>query len=187
MSNLLLASSLLNHTQQEIWRYAVVTTGVHTVDTHDMGFIMNQQVLNVGHKQINEIYNLKQALPKCPVYCGGPVMTERCTLIHSNDYKNTDTRLFNPHCSLTFNDAIIEDINKGVGPREWKVMLGHCQWHDGQLDAEIHRPGGWLQQPWHGIAWGGYRRKEKMWRRLVEIETHQDAHTFLDSIWENHT
>lgn len=187
MSNLLLASSLLNHTQQEIWRYAVVTTGEHTVDTHDMGFIMNQQVLNVGHKQINEIYNLKQALPKCPVYCGGPVMTDRCTLIHSNDYKNTDTRLFNPHCSLTFNDAIIEDINKGVGPREWKVMLGHCQWHDGQLDAEIHRPGGWLQQPWHGIAWGGYRRKEKMWRRLVEIETHQDAHTFLDSIWENHT
>lgn len=165
----------------------MVTTGEHTVDTHDMGFIMNQQVLNVGHKQINEIYNLKQALPKCPVYCGGPVMTDRCTLIHSNDYKNTDTRLFNPHCSLTFNDAIIEDINKGVGPREWKVMLGHCQWHDGQLDAEIHRPGGWLQQPWHGIAWGGYRRKEKMWRRLVEIETHQDAHTFLDSIWENHT
>ena len=149
----------------------MVTTGVHTVDTHD----------------INEIYNLKQALPKCPVYCGGPVMTDRCTLIHSNDYKNTDTRLFNPHCSLTFNDTIIEDINKGVGPREWKVMLGHCQWHDGQLDAEIHRPGGWLQQPWHGIAWGGYRRKEKMWRRLVEIETHQDAHTFLDSIWENHT
>ena len=165
----------------------MVTTGEHTVDTHDMGFIMNQQVLNVGHKQINEIYNLKQALPKCPVYCGGPVMTDRCTLIHSNDYKNTDTRLFNPHCSLTFNDAIIEDINKGVGPREWKVMLGHCQWHDGQLDAEIHRPGGWLQQPWHGIAWGGYRRKEKMGRRLVEIETHQDAHTFLDSIWENHT
>ena len=165
----------------------MVTTGEHTVDTHDMGFIMNQQVLNVGHKQINEIYNLKQALPKCPVYCGGPVMTDRCTQIHSNDYKNTDTRLFNPHCSLTFNDAIIEDINKGVGPREWKVMLGHCQWHDGQLDAEIHRPGGWLQQPWHGIAWGGYRRKEKMWRRLVEIATHQDAHTFLDRIWENHT
>ena len=123
MSNLLLASSLLNHTQQEIWRYAVVTTGVHTVDTHDMGFIMNQQVLNVGHKQINEIYNLKQALPKCPVYCGGPVMTDRCTLIHSNDYKNTDTRLFNPHCSLTFNDAIIEDINKGVGPREWLSLI----------------------------------------------------------------
>ncbi len=187
MSNLLLASSLLNHTQQEIWRYAVILLGDNTVETHHMGFIMNQPILNITHQQIATIYNLKQEMPACPIYCGGPAMTDRCTIVHSNDYKNSETKLFNSHASITFNNEIVQHIHAGKGPKEWKVMLGHCQWQDGQLDAEMHRPGGWLSKPWHRIVWAGYKRKEKMWRRCIEIETQLDAHDFLQDVWENST
>jgi putative AlgH/UPF0301 family transcriptional regulator len=173
----------MNKSHHEIWRFGVITVGdVHT-DTHHMGFVLNQNVINIDHKDISRIYNIKHALPRCNIYCGGPVMTDRCTVIHSTEYTNPETRSFNSHISLTFNDQIIQDISQGHGPKHWKIMLGHCQWEDGQLDAEIIRPGGWLLRPWHHYAWGGYKRKDKMWRRLIEIHAQQDAKSFLDTMF----
>ena len=173
----------MNQSHHEIWRYAVTTVGDINTNTHNMGFVLNQSVVNIDHKDISRIYNIDHTLPRCHIYCGGPVMTDRCTVVHSIEYINPDTKPFNRHVSLTFNNQIIQDISRGHGPQYWKVMLGHCEWQDGQLDAEIMRPGGWLTRPWHHHAWGGYRRKDKMWRRLLEIDAEQDAKSFLNTVF----
>ena len=173
----------MNQSHHEIWRWSVITVGDQSTHTHNMGFVLNQNVINVDHRDISKIYNIDHTLPRCPIYCGGPVMTDRCTVLHSKDYTNTDTKSFNDHCNITFNNQIIQHIAQGHGPRHWKIMLGHCEWQDGQLDAEIVRPNGWITRPWHHHAWGGYKRKDKMWRRIIEFDAHLDAKLFLNQVF----
>ena len=185
VSNILLSSSTINQSQSSIWRYSVITVSDVDTTTNHVGFILNQRISNISHQQISSIYDLKYTLPKCPVYCGGPVMTDRCTIFHSPEYSTQDTRRINTHCALTFNDQIVQDIVQGRGPKHWKVMLGMCQWQPGQLDAEIIRPGGWLEQAWDPmLCWGSYRDKHKMWRRLIEKQSSQDAKMFLNRVFD---
>lgn len=161
----------------------MITVGEVVHNTENVGFLLNQRVSNIDYRQITEIYNLKHTLPRCAVYCGGPVMTERCTVLHSADYRNDNTQIVNSRCAVTFNDRIIQDICKGQGPRHWKVMLGMCQWTPGQLDAELMRPGGWMQQKWDTqYCWGSYKDKTKMWRRLLEKQGTRDAKQFLQDV-----
>lgn len=169
----------------EIWRYAVITVGDIKYDTDHLGFVLNQSVANITYQQISQLYDLKNTMPKCQVYCGGPIATDKCTVLHSNDYANNNTQKFNDHCSITFNDQIARDICAGKGPKHWKIMLGYSQWQPGQLDAEIIRQDGWLEHEWSVYAWGNYKRKTKMWERILEIESHRDSDIFLQSIFGN--
>lgn len=183
---LLLSSADINDRttsgNHELWKYAVITLG-DTAHTQNLGFIMNQRVQNIDYKQLSKLYGLKYELPQCQIYCGGPVSTEKATIIHSVDYYQSSTQKINSQCSITFNDKIIDDINKKQGPKHWKVLLGYCMWHDGQLDAEIIKPGGWLEQSWDNTVWGEYKRKDKMWRRLIEKQSNRDAKKFLDKVF----
>lgn len=176
---------MINQSQSEIWKYSVIALGDIESNTNNIGFILNQRISNITYQQISSIYNLKHTLPKCHVYCGGPVSTEKCTILHSREYKNNNTIAINTHCALTFNDQIVQDIVLGKGPLQWKIMLGMCQWQDGQLDAEISRPGGWLEHTWDPVlCWGSYRDKSKMWRRLIEKQSSQDAKMFLSGVFD---
>jgi len=181
MTDILLASANINRGSNEIWKYSVIITAEHSDRT--LGFVMNQSVLNIDHKQLTTIYGLKHTLPKCPIYCGGPVHTEKATIIHSSDYRNDNTQIFNDRTCLTFNDRIIKDIAEGRGPKQWKVMLGYSEWLDGQLDAEIIRPGGWITHAWDDLIWSRYKRKQKMWMRIIEKQSVIQSHQFLDQVW----
>ena len=182
MTDLLLSSAQMNSNSNEIWKYSVIIAVPQSDRT--LGFVMNQPVMNIDHKQITQIYGLKHTLPKCTVYCGGPVHTEKATIIHSPDWRNVNTQKFSAECYLTFDDNIIRDIAGGKGPRHWKVMLGYSEWMDGQLDAEIIRPGGWMLQDWDDIAWSKYKRKDKMWRRLIEKQTVSSTNQFFDQVFK---
>ena len=181
MSELLLASALMNQLHQEIWRYSVIVMGdgMHTANT---GFVCNQQITNIDYKQVAHIYKMP-LLPKCPIYCGGPVNTDRATILHSNDYRNRGTQPINEFASITFNAQICNDIKNGKGPTFWKVMIGFSLWQDGQLDAEMSRTGGWLCRPWDPMVWANYKMKSKLWKRLVRSSTHEDARHFLNNIF----
>ena len=178
MSDLLLATQLTNTTLHEIWRTSVIHISEQAEGT--LGFIMNQPVANIDNNQISKIYGVG-SLPQSKVWCGGPVMTDRCTVIHSTDYTHKDTRKMSDYAALTFNEQIIEDIHRGKGPKHYKIILGFCQWTPGQLDAELMR-GSWLSANYSPMIWSTYRNKNKMWRRIIERDTKADATTFLDSL-----
>lgn len=190
MSNILLSSNFINNQESkdghtELWRYSVIALGETKTNTDNIGFIMNQRIQNINYQQISQIYDLKHTLPRCPIYCGGPVHTEKATVFHSAEYHNSDTQVLTDQFGITFNNKIIQDINRGKGPKHWKVMLGFCMWRDGQLDAEIMRPGGWMEHTWDHIVWSEYKRKDKMWRRLIEKQSQQDANKFLNKVFTN--
>lgn len=180
MDSILLSLNRLNQDRQEIWRYAVITHW--ETEQFTMGFVMNQRVINVQHQQIHTIYGLDHALPRCHIWCGGPLNTEKCTILHSQDYRTPDTQLLGQHSGITFNNQIVRDINQGRGPKHWKVMLGHTAWQPGQLTAELMKPGTWCELDWHDAVWGQYRRKDKMWRRIMDREAQQSASQFLHTV-----
>ena len=178
---LILSSSNLNAGMHDIWRYAVINMSNHE-DSHRVGFMMNQLVLNFKTESIPKIYGIDAPMPtNIPVYCGGPVSTDKITIIHSTDYQNDNTSPVNDISHVTFDDKIFKDISEKKGPKHWKIMLGFCRWEPGQLDAELMR-GQWLATGWSPLAWSSYKAKDKMWRRIIERDSSTAAKSFLDSL-----
>lgn len=181
-NSLLLSSSTLNAGIHDIWRYAVINMSDHE-DSHRIGFMMNQLVLNFKTENIPNIYNIDAPMPQnVPIFCGGPVSTDKITIIHSADYKNPETSEVNDHSMVTFNEQIFKDIDRKKGPKHWKIMLGFCAWLPGQLEAEIKRAGSWLVADCDQFMWGKYKRKSKMWTRIVEKNSSEQASHFLESL-----
>lgn len=181
-NTLLLSSSTLNAGLHDIWRYAVINMADDT-EGHTLGFMMNQQILNFNVDMIPKVYNIDAPMPKQKtIYCGGPVSTDKITVLHTTDYKNKETTHLNDETNLTFNNQIFEDIDKGKGPKHWKIMLGYCAWLPGQLEAELKRSGSWMTADHDPLMWSNYKRKLKMWTRIVEKNSSEQANHFLDSL-----
>jgi len=182
-NSLLLSSTFLNSGVHDIWRYSVINMSNHE-ETHTIGFMMNQQVLNFKMDIIPSMYEITAPMPKkpCPIYCGGPVSTDKITIIHSPEYYNSKTSKVNQFSSVTFNNQIFQDIHDGNGPKEWKIMLGFCAWLPGQLEAELKRGNSWMMADCDEYMWGRYKKKSKMWTRIVEKNGAEQANQFLESI-----
>jgi putative AlgH/UPF0301 family transcriptional regulator len=60
-------------------------------------------------------------------------------------------------------------------------MVGYCVWADGQLDAEIGRKM-WLEDEYDPIVWAKYKRKSKMWRKIIEKNASKATNQFLNSL-----
>lgn len=181
-NSLILSSTSLNSGIHDIWRYAVINMSNYE-DTHRVGFMMNQLVLNFKTESIPKIYGVDAPMPKnIPVYCGGPVSTDKITIIHTPEYRNPTTSPVNDFSSVTFDDQIFKDIHEGKGPKHWKIMLGFCAWLPGQLEAEMKRQGSWMITDCDKLMWARYKRKLKMWTRIVEKNSTEQANHFLESV-----
>ncbi len=179
MTNILLSSQTVNASNFNIWHNAVVMLA--SEPGHTVGFIMNQPVMNIDHTQISKIYGIDSQLPRQSIYCGGPVSMEKITIMHSLDYKIPGTNQINQHCAITFNEQIAKDILANNGPEQYKIMVGYCVWADGQLDAEIERKM-WLEDEYDPIVWAKYKRKSKMWRKIIEKNASKASNQFLNSL-----
>jgi len=113
-----------------------------------MGLIMNKSfddkvvkevfpTLIINDEAINEVIS--------PMYFGGPVSLEQGFILHSSDYVNSDTLQVTSEFFLTSNSAVIDAIQEGKGPSQFKMMLGYAGWGEGQLEREIEN-GDWLFQ-----------------------------------------
>lgn len=181
-NSLILSSSNLNAGIHDIWRYAVINMSNYE-DSHRVGFMMNQLVLNFKTTSIPKLYGIDAPMPQnVPVYCGGPVSTDKITIIHSPDYKTSGTSEVNDFSCVTFDEKIFKDIEQGKGPKHWKIMLGFCAWLPGQLEAEMKRSGSWMVADCNKFIWGKYKKKLKMWTRIVEKNSSEQANQFLESI-----
>ena len=176
---LLVASPQINHSEHDLWRHSVILT--FETQTGHMGFIMNQRVANIDHNNISTLYGVGQ-LPVRSVYCGGPVLTQRCTILHTPEYCTESTKQLSTTAAITFNDRVVEDIVEGRGPQQYKIMLGFCQWRKGQLHQETAQTGGWLTVPDTELMWGNYRQKTKMWRRACESGALLATDAFLNTV-----
>ena len=179
MSELILSGKNVNAQNFNLWHHGVIMLGDQIDNT--IGFIMNQQVMNIDYSQIGRIYGIKTSLPSQPVYCGGPVSTEKVTIIHTLDYMISGSNQMNDYCAITFNEQIANDIALGKGPAHYKIMLGFCSWQPGQLESELNGKV-WLENDYDDIVWSNYKRKSKMWHRIISKNANKASDDFLNSL-----
>ncbi len=89
--------------------------------------------LNIDDTDKAELYDLE-----VPIYWGGPLDNNKLLILHSNDYKNQNTKSYKD-ISLTNDYKALLDIAKNKGPKNKLVILGVSAWNIGQLEGEIDK------------------------------------------------
>ena len=89
--------------------------------------------LNIDDTDKTELYDFE-----VPIYWGGPLDNNKLVILHSNDYKNQNTKSYKD-ISLTNDYKALLDIAKNKGPKNKLVILGVSAWNIGQLEGEIDK------------------------------------------------
>jgi len=89
--------------------------------------------LNINDTDKKELYNFE-----VPIYWGGPLDNNKILILHSNDYKNQNTKKYQD-ISTTNDYKALLDIAQKKGPKNSLVILGVSAWNIGQLEGEIDK------------------------------------------------
>jgi len=113
-----------------------------------MGVIINHPIENIGIKDIFDQLQINTANPAAdfPVHFGGPVEANRGFILHSSDYVTQGTLIEKDGIAVTASVTLLQDMAKGIGPKQGILMLGYAGWSQGQLESEIES-GGWIVVP----------------------------------------
>jgi putative transcriptional regulator len=105
-----------------------------------MGLVINHSFLNLNLGQLFEHLSMKpqeNAPLTVPVLTGGPVETGRGFLLHTLDFRQSDTLEVSPGFGVTGTVDALKTIASGQGPRDFLFLLGYSGWNAGQLEQEI--------------------------------------------------
>ncbi len=80
------------------------------------------------------------------IYFGGPVQPNVGFVLHTPDYEVEGTLAISNIVSLTTNSDIMQDIQVGAGPDQYRFTMGYAGWGPEQLEREIAN-GDWLVIP----------------------------------------
>ncbi len=73
-----------------------------------------------------------------PIFWGGPLDENRIFVLHSNDYVNKSTKVYDA-LSLSNDLQILIDISEDHGPKDSLIIIGISAWGDNQLEGELER------------------------------------------------
>ena len=113
-----------------------------------MGLVVNKLVGTLTLPELLEQLEIpSQGIVGVPrVHFGGPVEAGRGFVLHSADYKETESLVVGDNLALTATLDILRAIGRGEGPRKCLLALGYAGWGPGQLDGELQN-NGWLHAP----------------------------------------
>lgn len=112
-------------------------------ERHAMGVVVNKPLADVELGDLLEQLEIdpRQGAGGEPVYYGGPVQNDRGLVVHSLDYKTSQTMTVGPGLGVTASKDILVDIGgaaaKRKGPARYLLAIGHAGWGAGQLESEI--------------------------------------------------
>tara|TARA_B100001123_G_C15081933_1_gene936027 strand:- start:299 stop:958 length:660 start_codon:yes stop_codon:yes gene_type:complete len=98
--------------------------------------VQNQKDINVIKKK--ELFNIK-----IPIFWGGPLDNNKILILHSKDYKNQNTKIFE-HLSISNDYDTLFAIAEKNGPKKSLVIIGISAWTIGQLEGEIIEKKYWV-------------------------------------------
>lgn len=79
------------------------------------------------------------------VYHGGPVNQQALVLLHSDEWKSSNTADAYNNLCVTSDNLMLEKIARGDEPAYWRLFGGMSGWQPGQLEAELS--GEWPYRP----------------------------------------
>lgn len=127
------------------FEHSVVFMCAHSEDGA-LGLIVNKPSPELKFSLLLEQLNIDVGQPErdIRVHFGGPVENGRGFVLHSGDYRSTDSTLqVNDGFGMTATLDVLEELARGTGPNSAILALGYSGWGPGQLEAEIQQ-NGWL-------------------------------------------
>ena len=118
------------------------------------------------------------------IYHGGPVTQQALVLLHTDEWRSTNTAPGGSNLAVSSDDVMMQKIAQGNYPVYWRLHGGMCGWAPGQLDAE--RKGEWpyrTENSWltaeasDTFIFSG--RGEKQWQDAFELSGSQ----MFDQYW----
>ena len=131
-------------TQGEFER-SVVFLCAHSEDGA-MGLVINKPAPRMIFADLADRLKLDftaEEILQLPVMLGGPVKQFQGFVLHSGDYKSSETLKVSRDFALTATPDILVAIAQRKGPASKILALGYSGWDAGQLESEIMR-NGWL-------------------------------------------
>ena len=111
-----------------------------------MGLIINKPFPKDNMNLILKETGLINIKPMPNIYFGGPVGINNGFFLHSSTYATKGTQQISNKLSITSNNNIVDDLENGVGPKNFRFSLGYTGWESNQLDKEVEN-GDWLLMP----------------------------------------
>ncbi len=113
-----------------------------------MGLVINHKLPRVAFSdlldQLKITSNIEVNVPKIlTVMSGGPVEGARGFLLHSSEFRQSDTVTIDNRYSITGTIDALKEVAQGNGPEHLLFILGYAGWGAEQLDREL-QDNAWL-------------------------------------------
>jgi putative transcriptional regulator len=143
VGNLLIAPPALSGT---FFQKTVVLLTEHHLNG-SIGIVLNKP----SQMSVKEFARQNNVILNQPgfVHIGGPVNVKALTMVHSNDWKCTNSLRLNTEFSVSSSAEILTRMAMGDVPNRWRIFAGLCSWSKGQLQNELDgMPPHSLNQSW---------------------------------------
>lgn len=106
--------------------------------TGAMGLVINKPIPNMDIKSLLQKLQVNSdGLENLEMHFGGLEETDRCFILHSDDYLASESTRIKNNIALTINTDIIRASTSNSGPQKKIICIGCCMWEVEQLENEV--------------------------------------------------
>ena len=106
--------------------------------TGAMGLVINKPIPNMDITSLLQKLQVKSdGLENLEMHFGGLEETDRCFILHSDDYLASESTRIKNNIALTINTDIIRASTSNSGPQKKIICIGCCMWEVEQLENEV--------------------------------------------------
>ena len=103
-----------------------------------MGLVINKPIPNMNIKGLLSKINVTaERLENIELHFGGIEEPYRCFILHSHDYKVSESIIIKDNIALTVNTDILRACISNEGPQKKLICIGCCMWEVEQLENEV--------------------------------------------------
>jgi putative transcriptional regulator len=115
------------------------------------------------------------------IHLGGPIEPQLGYVIHTNDYARDTSVMLNDALCYTGGRQIVDDIHRAVGPSDFVLMTGYCQWAPHQLADEVAN-GLWVETEFDLDYFFNDLGREQGWEFAVHIASENKTTHLLNMV-----